>query len=305
MHKMNKNYESSTSKSTLTEATRAQLMTKSRQGANYKDTSKGKNRWERRNRSKVAASATQYNKISMDKLFKQDILELAIDVRGETDNYTVVVKFDNILHEIEHELHLNNDKLEFKVIIVALSRIFNRGDIYLHCTCPDFKYRFNYIADKQQYNSGIKTGGLEWIKAPDKTNPQDKLGAGCKHINLVLANINWLYKLTSVIVNYIKYCEKNMPKLYTTIIYPAIYGKKYEKPIDLSKEDSGTEETAKQEINKQMQLGRDARGRYVKNNPWIFKKKELPNNNTETNNTDLKFNNTVNKENIEDQDKNK
>lgn len=276
-------------KTVLTEATRSQLMTKSRQGAHYKDTSKGKNRWERRVRSRVANSATQYNRISMDKLFKQDVLELAIDVQGETDKYIVTVKFDNILSEIQHELHNNNDKLEFKVVVVALSRVFNRGDVYLNCTCPDFKYRFNYIADKQNYNSGVRTSGLEWVQAPKITNPGDTLGAGCKHINLVLANINWIYKLTSVIVNYIKYCEKNMQYNYANIIYPAIYGKKYEKPVIQSPADTdpNAEEKAKQEINKQMTLGRNERGRYVKDNPWKFKKKEVSN--TQNSEPSVKF----------------
>lgn len=278
-------------KTILTEATRSQLMTKSRQGALYKDTSKGKNRWERRVRSRVANSATQYNKISMDKFFKQDILELAIDVQGETDKYVVTVRFDDILSEIQHELHNNNDKLEFKVVVVALSRVFNRGDVYLNCTCPDFKYRFNYIADKQNYNSGVRTGGLEWVQAPKITNPGDTLGAGCKHINLVLANINWIYKLTSVIVNYIKYCEKNMQSNYANIIYPAIYGKKYEKPVVASPADTdpNAEETAKQEINKRMTLGRNERGRYVKDNPWKFKKKEVSN--TQNSEPSVKFGN--------------
>ena len=67
-------------KTILTEATRSQLMTKSRQGALYKDTSKGKNRWERRTKSKLANKVSQYDKLDMDTFFKRDILLVGIAV---------------------------------------------------------------------------------------------------------------------------------------------------------------------------------------------------------------------------------
>lgn len=50
---------------------------------------------------------------------------------------------------------------------------------------------------------------------------------------LVLSNTSWCIKLASVIHNYINYMKSHYEKLYTDIIYPAIYDKPYEEPVQL------------------------------------------------------------------------
>lgn len=109
--------------------------------------------------------------------------------------------------------------------------VVNSG-IVLH-NCPDFHYRFGYWATRNKINSGVSE------TRPSKiTNPTDSLGSGCKHILLVLNNNSWLIKVASVINNYIKYMEKHFQKAYSDIIYPAIYGKDYEEPVQLSFDDT-------------------------------------------------------------------
>lgn len=104
--------------------------------------------------------------------------------------------------------------------------------VVLH-NCPDFRYRFNYYATRNQINSGAPE------TRPSKiTNPNDTLGSGCKHILLVLNNTSWIIRVARVIINYIRYMEKHYPKMYYDIMYPAIYGKKYEEPVQLSLDDT-------------------------------------------------------------------
>lgn len=122
----------------LDEATRNQLINKTKNSDNYKDTSKGKNRYERRTKSRIATSVAQYNKVDMDALFKRDILTLGVDVHGETNDYVVTVRFIGFLKELQRQVKANNNKLEFKSIVRAMSSTFNSGDVSLHCTCPDF-----------------------------------------------------------------------------------------------------------------------------------------------------------------------
>ena len=76
----------------LLEDTRNMLVNKSRGAGTYKDTSRGKNRFERKKYSSVGKTVKQYNKIDMNKLFKEDILEVSIPVVGEKDSYTVSIK---------------------------------------------------------------------------------------------------------------------------------------------------------------------------------------------------------------------
>lgn len=50
---------------------------------------------------------------------------------------------------------------------------------------------------------------------------------------LVIGNTSWIIKLGSVVTNYYNYMEKHYKKLWADVIYPAVWNKKYEEPIQL------------------------------------------------------------------------
>ena len=207
----------------INEDTRNQLVAKSKQSTNG-----GSDRFKRRLKSHVATSTKQYNRLDMNQLFKDNIITIGIEVRGETDNYLVKISYGGILDEIRNELKRNNDKLELRCIIKALIIAFNKNDVYIHCSCPDWKYRFNYWATKNDITSGDPE-----LRPSNETNPHDSKGSACKHVLLVLSNTSWLIKVASVIHNYIRWIEKFREKLYANVIYPAIYNRKYEEPVQL------------------------------------------------------------------------
>lgn len=213
----------------LLELNRGQLINKSKASDNYKDTSKGRNRWERRNKSKIATRVDQYNKIDMNSFFKNDELKVGINVHGETSDYIVAIRYNGVLKEIAEQIKRNNNKLEFKCILIALQRVFNQGNVFVSCSCPDWKYRQAYHATRGGYNSGAPE-----IRASDITNPRDSKGAGCKHVNLVLGNIDWIMKIASVINNYIHYMEDHFERKYADLIFPKLYGMPYQKAIQLN-----------------------------------------------------------------------
>jgi hypothetical protein len=211
----------------LNEDSRNKLLSKS------KSSSKGRQRFNRRNKSKVANSVRQFNSIDMNKLFKQDILTVNIFVKGETDDYTVRISFGGFLEILRDQIGRNpNGEINLRAITRALIIGFNKDDVFINCSCPDFHYRFGYWATRNKINSGVAE-----TRPSDITNPNDTLGSGCKHILLVLSNNNWLIKVASVINNYIKYMSKHFEKAYADIIYPAIYGKDYEEPVQLTIDD--------------------------------------------------------------------
>ena len=213
---------------TLLEVQRSQLLQKSKHADNYVlDQSKGRNRYERRLHSKMANSVQTYNEIDMNKLFRDNILDVVVKVKGETDNYDVKMSFTGFLDQISRQLK-DDQKIDLRIIIRSFVSAFNSGDVYIHCSCPDFKYRFNYWVTVNGFNSGAP----EHIPS-DITNPRDTKGAGCKHILLLLSNNTWVIKVASVVCNYINYMEKHYQKLYADIIYPAIYNKEYEEPVQL------------------------------------------------------------------------
>lgn len=216
----------------LHEDSRTKLLTKS------KSSTKGKQRFNRRSKSKVANNVRQYNSIDMNKLFKEDILTVNISVKGETDDYTVKISFGGFLDILKGLVNNNKDDLNLRNITRALVAGFNQDDVYIFCSCPDFHYRFGYWATKNNLTSGEPE-----TRPSDITNPTDSLGSGCKHILLVLSNNSWLMKVASVINNYIKYMEKHYQKLYADVIYPTIFDSEYEDSVQLSMDDMDRDDT--------------------------------------------------------------
>lgn len=190
----------------LLEVTRNQLVSKSR----------GNKRFKKRLNSRVSTNSNDYNKIDMNKLFKQDILEVVIPVHGETDDYLVIISFEGVLKNLKESLQ--EQELNLRTIVRAITRAYGHEDIYLHCSCPDFKYRFNYWSTVNRYNSTDPE-----MRPAEITNPDDDLGSCCKHCLLVLNRSAWILKVASVINNYIRYMKLRNRRLYDSIIYPALY----------------------------------------------------------------------------------
>ena len=100
---------------TLLEDSRQQLLSKSRAGADYKgDKSKGRNRYYRRVKTKIDSSVREYNKIDMNKFFKQDILDVNIKVHGEIHknqpqhDYFVRISFSGVLSKLREAIEKND-----------------------------------------------------------------------------------------------------------------------------------------------------------------------------------------------------
>ena len=78
----------------------------------------------------------------MNKFFKDDILEVKVPVQGETDQYTVSVRLAGIVNEIAKNIKNNQNKFEYRTVIQAITKVFNTGNVYVKCSCDDYKYRF-------------------------------------------------------------------------------------------------------------------------------------------------------------------
>jgi len=206
----------------LKEDTRTALVSKSRNAGPYTNKSRGKNRFERKKYSSVAKTVKQYNQIDMNKFFKEDILEVKIPVVGETDSYIVTVKMEGVVAEIAKNIKNNRNQLEYRTVIQALTKVFNTQNIYVKCTCDDYKYRFahwNIVNNVSVDDTASDPGPGKNIR-----NPNDDKGRGCKHILLVLNNGDWLMKVASVINNYIHYAEEKLQKPFLKLIFPKLYG---------------------------------------------------------------------------------
>lgn len=208
--------------STLLEANRTSLISQSRNAGIYKNRERGKNRFERKKYSRIANAVKNYNEINMNLLFKQDILQVNIPVVGESDEYIVTIKLEGVVAEMHKNIKNNNNKLEYRTIIQALTKVFNTSDVYIKCTCPDAKYRFahwNIIKNVSVDDSASDPGPGKGI-----ANPNDDKGRGCKHMLLVLANGDWMMKVASVINNYCHFISEKKPAAFLKLIFPKLYG---------------------------------------------------------------------------------
>ena len=214
----------------ITEATRKELLRKSRKSRNY--ATKAGNRWEAKGKSQIANTVKDYNNIDMDSFWKTDKLSFGINVKGETGNYIVTVEFSHILPRIQQAVKANKNLFEKKNIYDALVASLNNNDVKINCTCGDFIYRQAYYASKQ----GYKAGKLE-TRSSQITNPDDDLGAGCKHVLYILNNAQWIRNIASVINNYTNYAKDHMEYLYSKYIFPKIYGMSYDKAVQMTIDD--------------------------------------------------------------------
>lgn len=214
----------------LLEDKRQELISNSKHADNYapENQFRGKNRYERRLHSRVANSVREMNSIDMNKFFQNNILDVDVKVRGETDDYIVRISFGEVLDQIHKQLALNNDVLNLRCVIRALVSAFNGENVYIRCSCSDFKYRQAFYLSVHDIIVGDKE-----TRPSNITNPNDTKGRGCKHILLVLSNNSWLTKVASVIFNYVQYMEKHYPNMYADVIYPAIYQREYSDDVQL------------------------------------------------------------------------
>ena len=210
----------------LDEVTRQQLLNKSKNADVVK--SYGTTRFGRRNNVRLYNTTQNYNRIDMNSCFKADILSFMLPVQGETDNYEVQILFEGLMGDIKQEIKTNNNILEYKVVYRALIKAINRQDLLIGCTCPDFKYRFQYWATHNRYNAGH----IQLVPAKI-TNPNDSKGAGCKHTMKVLADLDWALKLATVINNYIEYIRLHYPDKFQRLIFPVLYDMSWEEANEL------------------------------------------------------------------------
>lgn len=257
----------------LNEDKRQELINKSKHADNYvpSNQGKGKNRYERRLHQRTLNSVREFNAIDMNQFFKENILVVFVNVQGETAQYQVQIKFGGVLDEIHDQLKDENAEINLKIITRALVAAFNSDNVYIRCTCPDYHYRFSYWSRVNDVSADPEdeepTNGRYIV------NPDDTKGRGCKHILRVISENRWLRSVAAVIYNYINYMQKHYPKLYADIIYPALFEKEYEEPVQLSIDDientDNTLDTSSDEIDTSNKWAR-TRGQFQKGNEYRF-----------------------------------
>lgn len=191
----------------LLEVSRKDLVTKSRV--------QSKKRFDKRLNYQVS----NFRGCDLQQLFENDIFVFTTPIK----DYVCTIAFPGVftsLKEVVRSTAGDPSKINLQMVIKALRLAFDRtDDVKVRCSCADFKYRFMYWASNNGYLYGPPDQGTE--EFPEKTNPDDMLGATCKHLDLLLSNKRWLTKASSVINSFIKtYPDKAALYLYDTYSVP-------------------------------------------------------------------------------------
>lgn len=194
----------------LNEAKKYQLIDKTKKSDDYRDISKGRNRYYRRVHSHLIKDYSTFNYINFNDLFRLDRLTFDLKVQGEEDVYTCTLRFRGLCDRLNSEI-VRSRQFTNRTIDKVIRMCLEERDVRIKCSCPDFVYRQGYFATKGDYEITKEN------RPSNITNPKDSKGGGCKHIMVILTDLSWVAPLSRAIYNYILYVKRNETRQYEVI----------------------------------------------------------------------------------------
>lgn len=141
--------------------------------------------------------------VAKDLFIKTGTLTVPITV----GDYIVTIHFSKIMKYIREELDRQNKTLPDRPLVYkALRLAVDTSNVYVNCTCPDFRYRFKYWGTKKNYLYGEPE-----TRPSNITNPTNR-GSICKHITAALIRPSqWLKYVAGWISTVVKaYLENKL-----------------------------------------------------------------------------------------------
>lgn len=144
------------------------------------------------------ADAYSVSSIKIDpNAFINDWCVITTQISGNGSSYTDSIAFQNILSNLiatakNDSSHVVNSKL----ILKSIKESLDKEDIYIDCTCPDFKFTYAYFATKDKF----KWGKLQSSNGKEIRNPNNDKGSMCKHLYALLRSNNFLNAISDKIM---------------------------------------------------------------------------------------------------------
>jgi hypothetical protein len=168
-------------KSPLNEITRWEILNRSKRQAPV--------RYKKKDGYKSFYTARDFTNIDFAKLFTNDTFVWKSRVGG----YETIVSFEGAFANLYNKIGSWSGKnrwkrINLKLLTTCLSQALDEEDLYLSCTCDDFKYRFDYWLS-MKYDA--KYGPKQTTK-PKVRNVNDNKGFVCKHLLSSLHGKKWV-----------------------------------------------------------------------------------------------------------------
>ena len=119
-------------------------------------------------------------------------------------DYEVTISFEGAFSNLYMEIGSWSGKNRWKritqkILTKCLSKSLDEDDLYINCTCDDFKYRFAFHVTQ----AGAKYG-LQQNRPPRVRNVRNNQGFCCKHLLATLYGKRWIPAAAKAWLMYIK-----------------------------------------------------------------------------------------------------
>lgn len=145
-------------------------------------------------------SAKDFKNVNFRQLMERDTFTWIAKV----GDYTVAISFEGPFEDLKYYVKSMRGpnrlkRISVKLVAAALSKSLDENDLYISCSCPDFKHRFSYHATQ----ADCKFGKPE-TRAPKykRTNKDNNKGYVCKHLLSVLIGKRWVNSAAKAWLDY-------------------------------------------------------------------------------------------------------
>jgi hypothetical protein len=143
-------------------------------------------------RRRLDIGISSVSSVDADLLEKEGHLSIDFEVKGVTANYTVTILIENYLTQLDY--FYSRVGVMHKSIEQSLRYSIPNLELRVNCTCPDFTYRYAYLATMKGYKAGSPED-----RPAEITNPSSK-GSACKHVARVVSNSSsWVPRVKSIV----------------------------------------------------------------------------------------------------------
>lgn len=141
-----------------------------------------------------------FDNVDFQELFENDTFTW----RSRVGDYIVTISFEGAfanLYTVVGSWSGKNrwKRLNLNILTKCLSKALDEEDLYLACTCSDFKYRFDFWLSQ----AGGKYGPQQ-NRPPKVRNVKNNKGYVCKHILATLYGKRWVPAAGKAWLNYIQ-----------------------------------------------------------------------------------------------------
>lgn len=144
------------------------------------------------------AGSYSVSNISIDSsAFLNDWLVITTTISGNGHSYTDSIAFKNVVTNLIELAKVDSKHIvNGKFILRSIKQSLDKNDIYIACDCDDFKFRYDYWATQGKF----KWGKLQNSNGKGIRNPDNNMGAMCKHLYALLRSNNFLNSVSDKIM---------------------------------------------------------------------------------------------------------